>query len=295
MILIVKSGIIDLNINQTINFNVSRIKEVKIMLYETLRDRKKELNITTEQLSLLSGVPVGTINKILNGETKSPRYDTLTALNRVLFSSSESDAVSEAVIPYLTDHSEVETNSKPKIYTVYDYEHLPDNVRAELIDGTFFFMEAPSLTHQDTITALIFEFELYIRSKNGNCKVFTSPIDVQLDCDNKTILQPDIVLSCEKNKRTRKRIIGAPDMCIEVTSASTRRQDYGLKVHKYMSAGVREYWIVDIQRKNIVCYYFESEDYPVFYTFQDKVPVKIYGGELVIDFCRISERIEDGI
>ena len=55
------------------------------MLYEELNSRKKKLGMTTEQLSQLSGVPVGTINKILSGETKSPRYDTLRALENVLY------------------------------------------------------------------------------------------------------------------------------------------------------------------------------------------------------------------
>ena len=50
------------------------------MLYEKLSERKKELGMTTEQLSQLSGVPVGTINKILSGETRSPRYATWQAL-----------------------------------------------------------------------------------------------------------------------------------------------------------------------------------------------------------------------
>ena len=54
------------------------------MLYEKLSERKKELGMTTEQLSQLSGVPVGTINKILSGETRSPRYATWQALERVL-------------------------------------------------------------------------------------------------------------------------------------------------------------------------------------------------------------------
>ncbi len=55
------------------------------MLYETLKQKKEELGLTTERLSQLSGVPVGTINKILNGETKSSRYDTPNALEAVLF------------------------------------------------------------------------------------------------------------------------------------------------------------------------------------------------------------------
>ena len=54
-------------------------------LGEEFKEKKNELGITTEQLSRLSGIPVGTINKILNGETKSPRYATLKALNDVPF------------------------------------------------------------------------------------------------------------------------------------------------------------------------------------------------------------------
>ena len=59
------------------------------MLYEELNSRKKKLGMTTEQLSQLSGVPVGTINKILSGETKSPRYDTLRALENWKMSSTD--------------------------------------------------------------------------------------------------------------------------------------------------------------------------------------------------------------
>ena len=59
-------------------------------LGEEFKERKNELGITTEQLSRLSGIPVGTINKILNGETKSPRYATLKALNDVLFRNMDS-------------------------------------------------------------------------------------------------------------------------------------------------------------------------------------------------------------
>lgn len=63
-----------------------------LMLYENLNQRKKELGLTTEQLSQLSGVPVGTINKILSGETRSPRYDTLRALESVLYNPDSRDA-----------------------------------------------------------------------------------------------------------------------------------------------------------------------------------------------------------
>ena len=61
------------------------------MLYEKLNQQKYKIVITIERLSRLSGVPVGTINKILRGETKFPRYDTLQALEKVLFADCSSE------------------------------------------------------------------------------------------------------------------------------------------------------------------------------------------------------------
>ena len=258
------------------------------MLYERLNERKKELGLTTEQLSELSGVPVGTINKILSGETRSPRYDTLREIERVLYGegvSGRADCIKEPSALYLT--------KQQGEYTVEDYRKLPEETRAELIDGVLIFLEAPSFTHQELIAELLFEIKMFIRSTRGECRVLTSPLDVQLDCDDRTMVQPDIALVCRNERITRKGIYGAPDFCIEVVSDSSRKLDYGLKMQKYMNAGVREYWIVDQKRKKIVCYWFEGEDAPeiTMFSFSDKVPVRIYGGKLQIDFAEITERL----
>ena len=45
---------------------------------------KTENGLTTEQLSRLSGVPKGTLNKLLNGETANPRGETLKKIARAL-------------------------------------------------------------------------------------------------------------------------------------------------------------------------------------------------------------------
>ena len=267
-------------------------EEGGLMLYEKLNERKKELGLTTEQLSRLSGVPVGTINKVLSGETRSPRYATLRALEGVLYGSAGDeeyrrlpDAVREAAAPYVT--------KQQGEYTADDYRNLPEDVRAELIDGVLIFLEAPTFTHQELITELLFEIKMYIRENKGPCRVLPSPLDVQLDCDDRTIVQPDIALICRDERITRKGIYGAPDFCVEVVSDSSRKRDYGIKMQKYMNAGVREYWIVDRKRKKIVCYWFEGEDAPEIsmYTFKDKVPVRVYDGELEIDFPGIQERL----
>lgn len=267
-------------------------EEGGLMLYEKLNERKKELGLTTEQLSRLSGVPVGTINKVLSGETRSPRYATLRALESVLYGSAGDeeyrrlpDAVREAAAPYVT--------KRQGEYTADDYRNLPEDVRAELIDGVLIFLEAPTFTHQELITELLFEIKMYIRENKGPCRVLPSPLDVQLDCDDRTIVQPDIALICRDERITRKGIYGAPDFCVEVVSDSSRKRDYGIKMQKYMNAGVREYWIVDRKREKIVCYWFEGEDAPEvsMYTFKDKVPVRVYDGKLEIDFPGIQERL----
>lgn len=256
------------------------------MLYEILKQKKEELGLTTEKLSQLSGVPVGTINKILNGETRSPRYDTLAALESVLTpSASRPDRICDPASPFYA--------RQPGEYTIDDYYSLPGDVRVELIDGALIFLEAPSFTHQELVSNILFEIALFIRSNKGHCKVLASPLDVQLDRDDRTIVQPDIIVSCDRDKRTERGIYGAPDMCIEIVSPASRRRDYGLKVTKYMEAGVREYWIVDTKRETIVCYYFEGEDYPVMHTFRDKVPVRILDGKLKIDFSQIRDHLEN--
>lgn len=47
---------------------------------EYIKNKKIELGITTSELSKLSGVPVGTLNKILSGETIDPKYETVKAI-----------------------------------------------------------------------------------------------------------------------------------------------------------------------------------------------------------------------
>lgn len=51
---------------------------------EKIAEYKKRLGMTTEELSNQSGVPLGTLNKILSGATKDPKLETLKAIARVL-------------------------------------------------------------------------------------------------------------------------------------------------------------------------------------------------------------------
>ena len=53
------------------------------MNIQEMKEKKKEKGYTNEQIAELSGVPLGTVQKIFGGTTTSPRYDTLKALEKI--------------------------------------------------------------------------------------------------------------------------------------------------------------------------------------------------------------------
>ena len=54
------------------------------MTISQMKYYKQQKGYSLDQLSQLSGVPRGTLQKIFSGETKSPRHETLQALENVL-------------------------------------------------------------------------------------------------------------------------------------------------------------------------------------------------------------------
>ena len=181
----------------------------------------------------------------------------------------------------------------PGEYTVEDYFNLPNDQRAELIDGNFYDMATPTTIHQ-AIAGLVYARILtFIEGKGGSCMPFMSPIGVQLDRDKKTIVEPDVVILCDLKKFRRRVIFGAPDFVLEVLSPSTRRKDLTLKLYKYSNAGVREYWIIDPYKSSLLVYDFANNDgMPELMPLSGKRSVGIYGGELVIDLDEIKSLLD---
>ena len=174
--------------------------------------------------------------------------------------------------------------------TVDDYYALPDDRRAELIDGHFYDMGAPAVIHQLIIFRLQYLFTESIERHEMPCVVLQSPCDVRLDKDNYTMVQPDLLVLCHDFDINAIRCEGAPDLVVEVLSPSSRMKDMVLKLHKYQRAGVREYWIVDPKNHTVTVHNFTDPDYdPKKYTFADEIPVGISDGLCSIDFSRIQE------
>lgn len=171
-------------------------------------------------------------------------------------------------------------------YTIEDIYNLPDGKRAELIEGQLYMMATPGRIHQKIVHFLDWTIGSYINDRNGDCEVYPSPFAVFLNADNEIYVEPDISVICDKNKLTDKGCNGAPDWLIEVVSPSSKRMDYYMKLFRYRTAGVREYWIVDSEKKRITVYNFEKDTIEE-YSFSDKVKSGIYE-DLEIDFSRIN-------
>lgn len=258
------------------------------MTLDEMKEKKIQMGYSCEQIAKLSQVPLGTVQKIFSGITRTPRYETLRALERV-FSTEISEENPEYVRTCMMRESRTEyhVERKPGDYTLEDYYAIPEERRVELIDGVIYDIGAPSMIHQMLCGEIWRALREYIMEKKGRCIAVQSPADVQLDCNDKTIVQPDVFVICDREKILRHCLYGAPDLVVEILSKATRKKDMGIKQAKYMNAGVREYWIVDPDARKIVVYDLEQEKLPVIYGFGDSVPVRIFQGECVIDFAQI--------
>ncbi len=130
-------------------------------------------------------------------------------------------------------------------WTVADYEQLPDDgQRYELINGELRIAPTPAPDHQAASLRLAHYLFTYVETA-GHGRVFTAPIDVQLG--PAAIVQPDLIVILHGGAAsiTAQRIVGPPDLVVEVVSPGTASYDRREKRDLYAAAGVREYWIAD--------------------------------------------------
>ena len=249
---------------------------------EEIRLKKRLLGYTNAIMAEKSGLPLSTVQKVLGGTTKSPRFETLLALESAF--PKEENAYAAPPTGALLE----ETLPAPA---------LPDDQRVELIDGVFYDMGAPTIPHQVLGGEIFALLRGFLRKKKGPCMPLVSPVDVQLDRDDKTILQPDVMVVCDRSKLTPARVFGAPDFLVEVLSPGTRSKDMLIKYNKYRNAGVKEYWAVDPKKETVIQYLFddpceEERDGDItlrLYSFDQPVPVELFQGELEINFREIAD------
>ena len=164
-----------------------------------------------------------------------------------------------------------------RIYTLEDIYALPEGTRAELIDGQIYYMAPPSRKHQRITGELFRRISDYISENRGACEVNIAPFAVFLNANDRNYVEPDLSVICDSNKLNDRGCVGAPDWIIEIVSPASRRMDYGTKLFKYRSAGVREYWIADPDKDRVMVYNFEVDTVDE-YAFTDDIPAGIYPG-----------------
>ena len=145
--------------------------------------------------------------------------------------------------------------------TYEDYALLPEDGKIhEIIDGEHYMTPSPVTYHQMISGRL--QFQLYEQIVNkGLGLVLNAPLDVQLSKID--IVQPDLLVVLEERRSiiSPSRVIGPPDLVIEILSEWSREKDLRLKLDLYQIAAVPEYWIVDPESQELRKYLLREGNY----------------------------------
>lgn len=127
-------------------------------------------------------------------------------------------------------------------YRAGDYQRLPDEVRCELVYGSFSMSPSPTVTHQ-LVALLLWRHFFAIAQRVGGFAA-SAPLDVLLA--DHSVVQPDVLyVTPARRGILRERVEGAPDLVVEVLSPASARQDRDQKLKLYAESNVQEYWLVD--------------------------------------------------
>ena len=179
-----------------------------------------------------------------------------------------------------------------ELYTYADYLSWETSDRYEIIDGVAYAMASPTAKHQRIsreLMAFIYDF-----LKGKPCEVFAAPFDVRLfpeeDDSDTTVVQPDILVVCDKTKLAEGRACkGAPDLIVEILSPSSVIIDRNVKAAKYREAGVREYWIVNSDTLDVMVNLLTNGRY-VSKVYKEKVTSAVLSG-LTIDLNTVRANV----
>jgi prevent-host-death family protein len=153
--------------------------------------------------------------------------------------------------------------------------------RYEYIDGEIFLLASPLYPHQKAVREIFVKFALWFEGKK--CEPLDAPFDVTLykSLDNINVVQPDILVICDKENIDEKgKYNGIPTLVVEVLSESTKRKDLIRKLNLYMATGIKEYWIVNTDSKEVYVYTFNDGDIESMHAYKgnDKLESPTFNG-----------------
>jgi len=148
--------------------------------------------------------------------------------------------------------------------TAEEYLQLEDDgFRYELIDGVICMSPSPTAVHQKVATRIAAQIVAYLE-KHPVGEVFVE-VDVNLGSGPRggdLVYRPDVVfVRAERAAAMRERIVGPPDLVVEVVSNTSRRYDHETKKNDYERCGVGEYWLIDPEQDTMVFYRLQGGRY----------------------------------
>ena len=162
-------------------------------------------------------------------------------------------------------------------WTYKEYANLPDSGdHYEVMDGVLLMSPSPSPAHQNIVKWLTFYLTQYVEL-TGLGRVFVAPLDVELALNK--VVQPDVLGVLNENlaKITASRIVGAPDLVVEVVAPGTAAYDRLSKLKAYEQAEIAEYWMVYPDRGSIELMALSNGKYQSLGLFrqQDTLPSRL--------------------
>jgi len=173
------------------------------------------------------------------------------------------------LVPYVSDIEKYYTVKENALLYEYNkktvsYEEFMDiyeksDARMEFINGEIFVLGSPNIFHQEILGNLHVLFKEFFKGKK--CRPYLAPFDCHFRKKNikdPDVMQPDLIVLCdmENNINEKGRYMGTPAFTLEILSPSTRSIDMVYKLNTFMTSGVAEYWIVDIDNKWVTAYSF---------------------------------------
>ncbi len=162
-------------------------------------------------------------------------------------------------------------------WTFNEYLNLPDDgMRYEIADGVLLLTPSSTGSHQDTIGEVCFYLRSHVKLA-GLGLVIKAPFIVELSA--KDVFQPDIVvvMNAHLDRVQEKKVVGAPDLVVEVSTSGTAAFDRLTRYDTYEYTGVQEYWILNLERRTVEIFVLEGDEYHSLGVFhgEQKVPSRL--------------------
>ena len=162
-------------------------------------------------------------------------------------------------------------------WTYNEYITLPDDgKRYEIANGVLLLTPSSPGSHQDTIGQVFFHLRSHVKLA-GLGLVIQAPFIVELSA--KDVFQPDIfvVMNAHLDRVQEKKVVGAPDLVVEVSTSGTAAFDRLTRYDTYEYTGVQEYWILKLERRTVEIFVLEGDEYHSLGVFhgEQKVPSRL--------------------